>query len=53
VPEFLSALDQTLELKADVASTNSLPPEAIGPGEDLEERTRNLGNPSLGPEGLR
>jgi hypothetical protein len=52
VPEFLPALDRTLELKADIASTNSLPPEAIGPGKDLEERMRKLGNPLLGSEGL-
>jgi hypothetical protein len=51
--EFLPALDQTLELEANVASTNSPPPEAIGLREDLEERMMNLGNPSLGPEGLR
>jgi hypothetical protein len=52
VPEFLLALDQTLELEADVASTNSPPPEAIELQEDLEERMRKLGNPSLGLEGL-
>jgi hypothetical protein len=34
-PEFLPALDQTLELEADVVGTNSLPPEAIGPGRIL------------------
>jgi hypothetical protein len=52
VPEFLPALDQTLELEANVASTNSPPPEAIGPGKDLEERMRKLRNPSLGSKGL-
>jgi hypothetical protein len=51
-PEYLPALDRTLELKADVASTNSPPPEAIGLGKDLEERMRMLRNPSLGSEGL-
>jgi hypothetical protein len=52
VPKFLSALDRTPELEADVASTNLSPPKAIGPGKGLEERTRKLGNPSLGSEGL-
>jgi hypothetical protein len=46
--KFLPALDQTLELEAVITCTNPPPPEAIGPGEDLEERTRKLGNPSLG-----
>jgi hypothetical protein len=50
--EFLPTLDQTLELKAEVVSTNSPPPEAIRPGKDLEERTGKLRNPTLGPEGL-
>jgi hypothetical protein len=40
MPEFMPALDQTLE------------PEAIVLREDLEERTRKLGNTSLGPEDL-
>jgi hypothetical protein len=53
VPEFLPALDRILEIKADIVSTNSLPPEAIGPREDLEERTRKLRNPTLGSESLR
>jgi hypothetical protein len=52
VPEFLPAFDQTLELEEDVSSTNLPPLEAIGPGEDLEERTRKLGNPSLGSNDL-
>jgi hypothetical protein len=52
MPEFLAALDQTIELEAVIACTNPLPPEAIGPGEDLEKRTRKLGNPSLAPEDL-
>jgi hypothetical protein len=52
MPEFLQALDQTLELKAVIACTNPPPPKAIGPWEDLEERTRKLGNPSLGLEDL-
>jgi hypothetical protein len=51
-PEFLPALDQTLEHKADVVSTNSPPLEAIGPGKDLEERMGKLRNPSLGSESL-
>jgi hypothetical protein len=34
-PEFLPALDQTLELEADVVGTNSPAPEAIGPGRIL------------------
>jgi hypothetical protein len=50
--EFLPALDQTLELEADVVSTNSPPPETIGPGKDLEERTGKLKNPTLGSESL-
>jgi hypothetical protein len=42
----------TLELEAIIACTNPPPPEAIGPGEDLEERTGKLENPSFGPEDL-
>jgi hypothetical protein len=52
MPEFLPSLDQTLELKAVIAFTNPLLPKAIGPEKDLEERTRKLGNPSLGLEDL-
>jgi hypothetical protein len=52
VLEFLPALDRTLELEGDVASTNSPPPEATRPEKDLKERTRKLGNPSFGSEGL-
>jgi hypothetical protein len=52
VLEFLSALDRTLELEAGVTSTKSPSPEAIGLGKDLEERTRKLGNPSLGSKGI-
>jgi hypothetical protein len=52
MPKFLPALDQTLELKVVIACTNPPPPEAIGLGDDLEERTRKLGSPSLGPEDL-
>jgi hypothetical protein len=52
MPEFLPALDQTLELQAVVACTNPLPHKAFGPGEDLEERMRKLENPSLEPEDL-
>jgi hypothetical protein len=52
VPEFLPTLDRTLELEVDVASTNLPPPEAIGLGKDLEERTRKLRNPSLESKGL-
>jgi hypothetical protein len=52
MPEFLPALDQTLELEAVAACTNPLSPEAFGLGEDLEERMRKLGNPCLGSEDL-
>jgi hypothetical protein len=52
MPGFLPALDQTLELEVVIACTHPLPLEAIGPGENLEERTRKLWNPSLGPEDL-
>jgi hypothetical protein len=51
-PEFLPALDQTLELETDIMSTNSPPPEAIELGKDLEERTRKLRDPTLGSESL-
>jgi hypothetical protein len=47
-PEFLPALDQTLELKADVAGTNSLPPEAIGPSRILRREQGSLGTHPLG-----
>jgi hypothetical protein len=49
VPEFLPALDRTLELEADVSSTNSPPPKAIGPRKDLEEARE----PILGVERSR
>jgi hypothetical protein len=52
VPEFLPALDWTLELEANVTSTNSPTPKAIGPGKGLEERMSKLGNPSMGSECL-
>jgi hypothetical protein len=39
MPEFLPALDQTLEHEAVVTCNNPPPPKAFGLGKDLEERT--------------
>jgi hypothetical protein len=51
-PEFLPALDQTLELEVDVAGTNSPPPEAIGPGMILRRERGSLGTHPLGRRSL-
>jgi hypothetical protein len=52
-PGFLPALDQTLELKADIAGTNSPPPEAIGPGRILRRERGSLGTHPSGQRSLR
>jgi hypothetical protein len=43
MPEFLHALDQTLELKAVVTCTNPPPLKAIGPGGILRRERGSLG----------
>jgi hypothetical protein len=51
-PEFLSALDQTLELEVDAAGTNSPPPEAIGPARILRRERGSLGTHPSGRRSL-
>jgi hypothetical protein len=46
--EFLLALVQTLEREANVTGTNSLPPEAIGPGRIWRRERGSLGTHTLG-----